>query len=356
MKTIPALLLLLLCVSCEWHSKDTIIPHSITRKIDGLTIISDTIHLSINGTAFNGIIKNDKYYIQFDTSQLLEKDETVLIEIGHSFENEFYVIDRDGEILEKIESPKDIGNFDNNLHLRNNKITAKSSDNSDPAYYFEETKKEWVKTKPLDNVIYEDEDYYVTSLYFGEWGSSTWFRDKKTGIEYVAEIAIPEVRKTGNAYTIISQASIDVIQDPKLLLNTGHTYSDIAKSKDMFSAFLQRKKKNYERAGIKNIYENYKWAWESVSGIKASFVCNNTIYVFVFDDRQTYLAKAIGNKLVRVVDFGDKMYLMHRGDRYNNFQKNSYFFSRGTPNNFGLIEIKNDTVYLHYIKNTPAKK
>jgi hypothetical protein len=350
------LLLLLLCASCEWHSK-TIIPHNVTKKIDGLTIISDTINLNVEGHGVNGIIKDDKYYIQFDVSP---PTDTTIVEVGFEFENKFYVFDRGGEILQQIESPKIIGNFGNDLHIQHDSIFAKPYDDYKPAYYLDETKDNWIKIKPLDYVVYEDKDYYVTSVYFGEWGGSTWFRNKRTGIEYVAEIATPEVKKVGSSYFLISHKEICLIKDPQLLMTSGHDYRKIKQEQneqntfDMLHAYNRRENRNYEDIGVQDIFKSDTDPFDDSFLITASLICNNELYVFVLEDSQTYLAKVSKNGPKRIIDFGDKLYITHRENEYkNSYQKNSYFFYSGSLNHFGLMEIKQDTIYLHYINNTP---
>ena len=42
----------------------------------------------------------------------------------------------------------------------------------------------WIETKKGIDLYYDDKDYSVYSLDFGEWGGVTWFKDKQTGTQF----------------------------------------------------------------------------------------------------------------------------------------------------------------------------
>lgn len=328
-------------------------PHSITRTINGFTVISDSMNISIEGYGVDGLIFKDKYYIQFDVSGTVGE-----VAFDFEYENKFYIIDKTGSIINAITSPKNIGNYDN-LHVRHDSVIAKANYGDAAAYYLNEPKQKWAAIKSVDDAIFEDEDYHVTSLDFGEWGGSTWFRDKKTGLEYVAEIITPEIREINGAYYLISQRSIDVIAEPKKLLKAGRDYRNIIVGQeqgDMLHVFMARPHKNYEGIGIKNIYKSETNEWDDSILILASFAHNGVLYVFVQEDKRTYIAQPADGKLKEVVDMKDELHLVNRRNYRNISHRNNYLFSQGKPNCFGIMEIKNDTIYLHYINNTPPKK
>lgn len=93
-----------------------------------------------------------------------------------------FVFSGTGKDLKKIEVPDDIQNtiyYD--LFVKNNNVFVKTYMDS-KTFYFDTQKLKWVKTKNADDLIFEDEKFYVYSLDFGEWGGKTWFKDKKTGL------------------------------------------------------------------------------------------------------------------------------------------------------------------------------
>lgn len=62
--------------------------------------------------------------------------------------------------------------------IRNDSIIAKSCTGKYETYFFNLKKESWQQIKEADDVLYEDDDYYITSIDYGEGGYTTWFKDK----------------------------------------------------------------------------------------------------------------------------------------------------------------------------------
>src|SRR5690606_15694528 len=100
------------------------------------------------------------------------------------------------------------------------------------SYHFDLKNHTWNKIDKTDDLIFEDENFYVYSLNFGEWGGKTWFKDKKTGIEYVLETTTPLINRIGTTYYLSNSFEVLKIENPLELTKCDNdvTYENIRKS------------------------------------------------------------------------------------------------------------------------------
>ena len=100
-----------------------------------------------------------------------------------SYNKYFFVISNNGLIEKEIQLPKDLTDcYYLDLFVLNDTIFSKPYMN-DKNFFLDLNTLTWIETSEPDDVIYEDERFYVTYIDFGEWGSTTWFKDKLSGKE-----------------------------------------------------------------------------------------------------------------------------------------------------------------------------
>jgi len=130
---------------------------------------------------------NNKFYCYF----LTDNDKYSSGSTHH-----FYILDEKGNTESKISVPQKLQTFYYDLYVKNDTIFTKEYNNKN-TFYLE--KNEWIETKKGVDLFYEDNNYNVYSLDFGEWGGVTWFEDKKTNKQYEFSASSPIIDKFENA-------------------------------------------------------------------------------------------------------------------------------------------------------------
>src|SRR5690606_35791541 len=106
--------------------------------------------------------------------------------------------------------------------------------------YLDLKKDKWIKTKKGIDLHYEDFDYSVYSLDFGEWGGITWFEDKQTLQQYEIGVTTPIINKLNDVYYLTDEKSILIIEDPKKL--------DISKVPYDYNKFVLSEKRYFRES------------------------------------------------------------------------------------------------------------
>jgi hypothetical protein len=169
MKSYALLLLLILTLaSCRKNNAGTAtFTYGDTVNTNGFRIISDTVTFDSKGLLLPYLKYKNRYYCKHYNNVNPEIDDIAGI----------YIIDKNGDI--DSTNNTSYSNFDReDFHASHDSVLCSSYYN-DTDFYLNEENKEWVSIKKADDVIFEDNDYYVTTLNYGEWGSATWFKDKK---------------------------------------------------------------------------------------------------------------------------------------------------------------------------------
>lgn len=145
--------------------------------------------------------------------------------------------------LEKIiDCPKNMETIYLDFYVQNGQIILKPYMDQH-SYIFNIKNYKWKKNNETDDLIFADSDFYVYSLDFGEWGGKTWFKDKKTGIQYVTESTTPLVNKIGNSYFSSNSFQVLKIKNPKELkkCHPDVTYENIEKTGNSHSWYSESK-------------------------------------------------------------------------------------------------------------------
>jgi hypothetical protein len=256
-----------------------------------------------------------------------------------------FVFSDKGKNLKKIQVPDVVQNtvyfdlfvIDDNMFLK--------TDMDNKTFYYNYTKSKWVKTKNAEDLIFEDEKFYVYSLDFGEWGGKTWFKDKKTGIEYEIEATTPLVNKIDNDYYLTSSFMVLKIDNP-LTLNkceSDVTYENIEKSTKYTSWYGKP-------IGFEIVYEdtmdhnNFDFSYKP--HIVSSFVWQNELLHVYETDTATYISKVNNNEITPIKKIGDKLHFYNWAHSYRKkIQKDGLQILKFKVNhNFGLMEIKDQDI------------
>ena len=256
-----------------------------------------------------------------------------------------FVFSNGGNNLKKIEIPNDIQNtvyYD--LFVKNDMVFAKTYMNN-KTFYFDIQKSKWVKTKNADDLIFEDEIFYVYSLDFGEWGGKTWFKDKKTELEYAIEATTPLVNKINTTYYLTSSIQVLKIKNPLTLnkCNNDLTYENI--KKDAKYASWYGKPIGFETLYKDTTARDY-FDFSYKPHIVSSFVWQNELLHIYETETVTYIAKVGNNSIKTIQKIGDKLrfydwYYSYRSKIQKNGQQLLKF---KTDNGFGLMEINGQEI------------
>lgn len=324
----------------------SIISSSLIAQNINLVIIRDTIDINVEGHLEQSQVVDDKYYSFFRKEA----------PYGGS-SRKMYIISRDGTIEHIVDNlPKDFHNYYSDFHIRNDSILTKMY-YKDETYYFNKDKFEWTKLViSKDDLIYEDEDYYVTSLDFGEWGGTIWFKDKKTNIEYRIADVTPYVHKFEGSYFLTTSDNILRIDNPKQMekclpekeykyvLKHGGDHSEMYFNKG-FENYYKAQKPSYLQLEINPCFTR----------VITSFTVHNRFMHLLNDNCKVYITEVQNGNMVTHNLLGEDIRIHGSAHAYRNpIHKNNnqvFKFSESKGDLSGIMEMKSDTIAMHYFDN-----
>lgn len=281
-KTIQILLIPFLILTCNsansQKKKDDIIFKS------DFTLVKDTISINVNGEMTHALKFKEKFYVLFEQR---------LMKYGGYGKRWLYIFSNN-QLEKVIDCPEEIKTVYLDFYVQNDSIILKPYMN-EQCYHFDNTNHIWNKIGKTDDLIFEDSDFYVYSLDFGEWGGKTWFKDKKTGIQYVLESTTPLINKIDNTYYLTNSFQVLRINNPKELTKCDKdvTYENIQKTGKNHSWYSQSK-------GYEVVYEGenlHNFAFTYHPRIVSSFVFNNDLLHINETDTATYLSRIVNKKI-----------------------------------------------------------
>jgi hypothetical protein len=306
-------------------------------------IETNTININIEGSIGQSVRFNNRYYCFFETD-LHYNGLPVLAKY-------FYVILDNGTIEHKLNVPDEINNaYYYDLHIKNDSIVVKVY-MSDDCYYFDISKLEWIKIISVDDLVFEDDRFYVTYLDFGEWGSTIWFKDKKTNIEYELAASRPIIHNLNNIYYVTNNDRVIIIEDPLKLktCNPNYYYALVSKNGTHESS--------NSIEGTKTIFIDSitdRRNYESNFYIATSFVSDNQLFHLCVDNNGTYIGYINKGKMeiIQRIEKNIFVYKFYNSYRNKIYKKNQLLnFYTHKDNLFGFIEIKENKFSVHYINN-----
>lgn len=344
-KTIQIVLLSILILTCNSaHSQKK--KNEIILKSD-FTLVQDTISINVNGEMTHALKFNDKYYVLYEQR---------LLKYGGYGKRWLYVL-KNGNVESVIDCPKELEAVYLDFYVKNDSIIIKpyldeQSFNLDIENY------SWNKINKTDDLIFEDSYYFVYSLDFGEWGGKTWFKDKKTGNQFVLECTTPLVNKINNTYYLTNSFQVLKINNPEELTKCDGdvTYENIEKSSKYYSWYSQPK-------GFEVIYEDKDiddFDFSYHPKIVSSFVFKNELLHIYETDTATYLSRVENNKIQPIEKILDDSFFFnwYYSYRCKNLNKTNKLLKFKTKNNQinGLTSIEGNQIHVTYLFNKAELK
>lgn len=349
-----ALYLILLCLFSCRKQHDVVLKSGNDISVNGFEIKTDTLQVNLKDTLVPVCKYNGNYLVstyRLDSTKYIYPPVENKVTGLHIFDNE--------KILKTIPDYPTYEEFDKGtLDIIHDSIIVRPYYEDDGSYYLDWDKGKWAKVRPSDHLVFEDEEYYVTSLNFGEWGGATWFRDKKTGVEYAISMADPDVYKINGMYYLVTASGIYLLNDPKTLLNTGKgTYAKFKDQLKSVGVFYEWATENLysQKLHLDTVYQcescNIDYPEKENYQIKALFAYKNSIYVIAQDEKHSYIARPEKNRLVPVADLGDIFIYKHYQTFKGNNTTQNYTFYKEKNHLRGFMEIDGNKIQLHYVTN-----
>jgi hypothetical protein len=309
-----------------------------------LSVTFDTTEIEIPGAVRPWIAYEDLILAFFETSNPY----TSMGELN------FYIIDSKEKTQRKIFVPEELQANYIDLYVKNDTVyTTEYWDQN--TYYFDFHNYEWVKTRKGDDLIYEDEDYYVTSLNFGEWGGATWFIDKETKMQLVVGITTPVVNKFRGDYYLTTGRNVYQITNPTSLnvSSLPFNYENIALSS--YGEWA-----NYAPSsplkGVKKIFQNTSSSFESDFHIATSFLQGDQLFYLCVDSNELYIGQIKNMKMQKVYAFDNAWRPLRWHDHYRNRIQNNEFqslqFTTANDQIKGLFIFNSERLQLKLVKNS----
>ncbi len=265
----------------------------------------------------------------------------------------FLEISSKGDILKKINISKEIQNanyFD--FFIRNNNLILKDYMNHE-SFLFDIKNSKWDSISEVDDQVYEDENYKVTYLNFGEWGETTWFINKETGKEYSIDFEGTTINRLNDNYYLTTENEVREIFNPENLKEC---------KPDFYYSEIEKDNKKYEFSnsliGSKEIYKdtisNYYFFRKNNKAINTSFLVSNKLFQLYTDSISTYIGKIKDGSLIAVQNLNKKfsVFNWNYSFRGNNLENDSRFLKfKDDENTFGFIEIKGNKIDIKYLKH-----
>jgi hypothetical protein len=305
------------------------------------SLYSDTILVDIKGEISHALKYCNKFYVLYWQRHLFDKDKRWLC------------IYSNNKLERVVNCPQKLDVTYLDFFVKNGRIIIKPNFDGQ-CYYLDTNKFIWKKIKKADDLIFEDEKFYVYSLDFGEWGGKTWFKEKKTGKEYEIETTAPLINKIDTAYYLTQSFRVLKIEPPFELnkCDDDFTYENI-KTDNRYTYWYG------ERIGFDTVYnatygiDYFDFSYRT--RIITSFVWKNELLHISEIDSVIYIAKAEGNLIAPIQKIGERMdfYNWHYSYRCRNLNGNNELLKFRTKDEklFGLMEVLGNNVYLHYFKN-----
>jgi len=304
----------------------------------------DTVNININGNIGPSVIFKNKYFCFFNTANPYS---------SQSFKH-FYIISSDGTQENKIDVPDEMNATYYDLHIRHDSIITKTYMNQG-TFWLDPINLKWIKIKNVDDLIYDDENLYVTFLDFGEWGCTTWFRDKKTGIEYESAFYSPTINKINDLYYVSTGRGVYEISDlSKMKKCSPDYYYPVVEKKDEVDG-------SESTMGAKALFLDAKNDKESNLFIATSFVSNNRLFHFCVQNDDLFISSIENDKMVPIQKIGSDLviydfYYSYRCQMLKDNRQVLKFKGKNNTGLFGFIEIIGDKIKIHYFNNRYSER
>lgn len=309
---------------------------------NGYSLHQDTIHVDIKGEMTHALKYHDKFYVFFEQR---------VLKYGGYGKRWLYILSN-GQLERIIDCPEEMRTVYLDFYAKNDSLILKPYMDKQ-SYYLDLANYRWTKIDKTDDLIFEDEKFQVSSLDFGEWGGKTWFKEKKTGQEYVLEATTPLVNKIDSTYYLINSFRVLKIENPRLLnkCNDDITYENIVSSGKSYLWYGELIGFDIVFQDTTIDYFDFKYKPHIVS----SFVLDKELLHIYETDTATYIARHKRYSIEPIQKIADNIsfYNWHYSYRCSNFNGNNELLKFRTKNEqtFGLLEMIDKEIHVTYFKN-----
>jgi len=322
-------------------------PSNVIHFDSGFSLCQDTVYVNIKGEMTHALKYQDKYYLIF---------EQIVLKYGGVGKRWLYIFSN-GKVEKVIDCPKKMDAVYFDFYVKNDSIILKQYMDK-RCYYFDIIESTWTEINQMDDLIYEDEKFYVYSLNFGEWGGLTWFKDKKTGLEYMIEAITPLVNKIDTTYYLTYVFTkpfyILKIEDPLKLkkCDTILTYENIETGGEYYCWYGEERSFDVV---FNDTISSYPYLLEDKFFFVSSFVWQNQLFHVYETDTAVYIAIVNNNaiKLVQKISNNLHFYNRYYSYRCRNIGDNNPLLKFRTEDEqkFGLMEISENKIFINYFVN-----
>ena len=252
-------ILLLACSNAETKKNSSVIHFD-----SGYSLYQDTIPVNIKGEMTHALKYQDKYYVLFKQQ---------VLKYGGYGKRWLYIF-TNGQMEKIVDCPKEMQTVYLDFYVKNDSVILKPYMDKQ-SYYLDLENYNWIKIDKTDDLIFEDDNFQVFSLDFGEWGGKTWFKEKSTGQEYVLESTTPLVNKIDSIYYLTNSFQVIKIKNPRLLnkCTDDITYENIESTGKSYSWYGEPNGFVYVFQDTTVDYFDFNFQ----SHIVSSFVLNNKL-------------------------------------------------------------------------------
>lgn len=320
---------------------------SATNLNDSFSTYQDTIIVNIKGKMTHALKYREKFYVLFEQQ---------VLKYGGYGKRQLCVFS-DGQLEKILDCPKNMETVYLDFYVNNDSIILKPYMDKQ-YYYLDLSNYKWVEINRADDLIFEDDKFWIYSKDFGEWGGKTWFKDKKTGQEYVLEATTPLVNKIGTNYFLTNSFRVLKIENPKLLnkCNSDITYENIELSGKSYSWY--GKSIGYEVIYKDTTVDEFDYSFKPY--IVSSFVLKNELLHIYKTKKAVFITKIENNsiKTIKKIAGNIKFYDGYYSYRCKNLNDNNELlkFNTNDKRKFGLMDIIENKVFIHYFINKAELK
>lgn len=266
----------------------------------------------------------------------------------------FYIVDSLGKVEKKVIAPEQMEHY-YDLYIKNDSLFITDHEKS-YTYYFDEKVGQWVDVKKSDHKVYEDDQFYVTTMDFGEFGGNTWFIDKSTKKQYELTIFSPIINKLNNAYYITKPFGVFKIDNPKDLQESKVPYS--------YEKMVVGQKIIYTNddnlTKVKNIFRDTSYnLLTSDFYIITSFIMKNQLYHLYLEGEETKIGVIKNRAMHPIHNFKTNISpVIERRSFRGRITKNGsqrLSFTTKAENLMGILELGQDKIHITYLKNKYIK-
>jgi len=320
---------------------------SVIQFDSGYSLHQDTISVNIKGEMTHALKYHGKYYVLFKQQ---------VLKYG-GYGNRWLYIFSNGQVERIVDCPKEMKTVYLDFYSKNDSLILKPYMDKQ-SYYFDLENYNWIKIDKTDDLIFEDEEFLVYSLDFGEWGGKTWFKEKSTGLEYVLEATTPLVNRIDSTYYLTNLSQVLKIKNPRLLNKCSEdiTYENIESTGKSYSWYGKP-------IGFGYVYQDTTFSYFDCNyqpHIVSSFVLNKKLLHIYETDTATYIARHKGYEIEPIQKIMDNVsfYNCYFSYRSSNLNGNNELlkFLTNDEHIFGLLEMIDNEVHITYLKNNAELK